>query len=97
MNLVIAVLCDSLIQLNGIDETGEHFAEQPPVGTCRSKTFCDGRAVDSATLEAWRCQKSLPMDADRLLVQVEKLRMTQIESLTALQQAIDKRYRDDLK
>lgn len=97
MNLVIAVLCDSLIQLHGNDETDEPTAVQPAVVTCPSKNHSYGIEVESANMETWRCQKSLQLDADRLLVQIEKLRMTQIESIQALQQLYDKIHREDPK
>jgi len=97
MNLVIAVLCDSLIQLHGSDETGEPTAAQTAVGSCPSRTYSNGTEVESVHVETWRCQKRLQSDADRLLVQMEKLKMTQNESMTALRQLYDKIHRDDPK
>jgi hypothetical protein len=91
MNLVIAVLCDSLIQLHDSNDISE--STLPPAAVASfSETSAKGKEMESDETESLKRQMNLQVDADRLLVQVEKLRVIQMESMETLQQLVDKMH-----
>jgi hypothetical protein len=94
MNLVIAVLCDSLIQLHDSNDIAESTVPTAPV---TSFTETKGKEMESEEAESLKRRKKLQVDADRLLVQLEKLRMIQMESMVTLQQLVDKMHSESPK